>query len=80
MRRFMICTIARYDDEGKSSIACSKYGREHKSIQSFGEKPYVGPLARCIHKKDNIKVNFKQNGRVWSGFLWFRIQTIGQHV
>jgi hypothetical protein len=34
----------------KSSIACSKYGREHKSMKSFGEKPYRRPLARCRHK------------------------------
>jgi hypothetical protein len=67
----------------KSSTACSKYSRVHKFIQNFGEKPYRRPLARCRHKyKDNetIKMNFKQNGRVWSGFLWFRIQTTEEHM
>jgi hypothetical protein len=47
--------------EDESSTACSKYGTEHKTIQSFGEKPYGRrPIARCRHKqKGNIKINIK---------------------
>jgi hypothetical protein len=47
--------------EDDSSTACSKYGREHKTIHSFGEKPNGRrPIARCRHKqKDNIKLNIK---------------------
>jgi hypothetical protein len=48
-------------------------------MQRCGKKPEgKRPLGRSRHRwEDNIKMALNQNGRAWTGLIWFRIGTSG---
>jgi hypothetical protein len=47
----------------------------------FGKPEENKQLGRPIHRwENNIKMYFKQVGREWPGFIWFRTRTSGQLI
>jgi hypothetical protein len=69
-----------YDDhlmEEDTGWACNMHGGGKKWIQNFGWKVLRGgdhSEGLGMYGKDNIKIGLKEIcGRVWTGFIWFRI-------
>ena len=53
--------------------ACGFLG-EKKGKQNFKEK-FEGKTSfrqLCLTRKDNIKMTFKAEGGLWTGFIWLR--------
>jgi hypothetical protein len=49
----------------------------HRLLVAKPEKN--NPLRRLRHRWDtNTKKDIQQNGRAWTGFIWFKIETIGR--
>jgi hypothetical protein len=40
-----------------------------------GKRPLGRPRRRCV---DNIKIDLREDGMVWTGSIWFRIGTNGR--
>jgi hypothetical protein len=68
-------------EEDEMYGACGKHGRERKYIQYrvfVGRPEGKRSLVRSRHRwEDNItmEIKKKQNGRVWTGFIWLRTWT-----
>jgi hypothetical protein len=53
--------------------------REEKFIKIFGGKPKGKRLGGPRHGWEDIKIDLRETGwRVWTGFIWLRIETSGR--
>jgi hypothetical protein len=59
---------------GKES---SMHGGEVECIQDFGGKARMKETTRARHRGDNIKIDLREDGAVWTGLIWLRIGTSG---
>jgi hypothetical protein len=61
--------------------ACGTHGRGEKRVQGFGGKPEgKRPLERPRRRWEGIGSRWTLGGlagRVWNGFTWLRIGTVG---
>jgi hypothetical protein len=63
-------------------VICSADGEEREVYRVLvgkpeGKTPLARPWRRC---EDNIKVDFREMGCVWTGLSWLRIGTGGEHL
>jgi hypothetical protein len=71
MRNFVIYALCQCYYEDKMGSACAMLERDRKWIQSFGlETKGIETDGRVI-----IKWLIEKYGRVWTGLVWFRIET-----
>jgi hypothetical protein len=59
--------------------ACSTHGEKRNACRILvgkpeGRRPLGRPRCRWV---DNIKIDLRKDGMVWTGSMWFRIGTSG---